>query len=327
LIAISLVAAHQLTSTQRKLISEVQRVRGADPQWVHFVQFVRDFQREYDDVVEMNTRFDNFKAVMAEASENAQRNPRAQFGVNDFSDIHPDEWRATYLGLKISNITLPKWNPKIPSKHKLPKVRDGVWCDPNTPGICTPVKDQGQCGSCWAFSATETVESNVLKGQTALSPQQVVDCDTGSQGCNGGDPRGAIDYIAGQGQEADSDYPYNAVQGSCQFDPSKAVSGTQGHGAVAVADGNEDSLKSYLMSTGTASVCVDASQWQSYSGGVMTDCGQNTDHAVQATGVDSSQNAYIVRNSWNTGWGVQGYIYIGMGSNVCNIASRVTSTG
>jgi len=317
-------------------MSSVARVRGADPQWPHFAKFVDDYQRHYHNAREVSSKFDVFKLNMMEAARLSKRNPRATFGVNQFADVHPDEFRVTHLmpasvvaKFNESRVGVPSyWDTHARQGVKI-DARTGNaaaknWCDE---GKCTSVKDQGQCGSCWAFSATETIESAILiKGSLDkgdLGPQQIVDCDTTMQGCNGGDPRQAIDYVAGApGQDTEASYPYTAQDGSCAFDPNN-VGGTTG-GAQDVSDGDENSLQEFIQSSGPPSVCVDASTWQSYTGGVLTDCGSQIDHAVQAVGIDSDSNAYIVRNSWGGGWGEAGMIRIGMGANTCLIANEVT---
>jgi len=197
-------------------------------------------------------------------------------------------------------------------------------------GATTPVKDQQQCGSCWAFSATEVIESwgFITNGAlpSPLAPEQIVDCDTNDSGCNGGDPRSAITYVNSVGgQDFESAYPYTAgggQGGSCQF-PDGSIGEAPGQ-PEDVTDGTESALQSFLMNTGPPSVCVDASSWSSYSGGVLTSCGDNVDHAVQATGISADGSYYIVRNSWNTDWGNAGFIYLATGQNTCDIASEVS---
>jgi C1A family cysteine protease len=334
--AVLLLAAVACVLAKTNVMSLVQAQRGNDPQWPHFAQFVKDFGRNYHTVAEVNAKFDVFKLNMANAARLSKKNPKATFGVNKFADVHPEEFARTHLmpreavaAMNASRKGIPSWW----STHKRHAVKinphtrvaaDVNWCDQ---GKCTPVKDQGQCGSCWAFSATETIESSMMIAGTfqgnALGPQEIVDCDSQMQGCNGGDPRQAIDWVAQNGGlDTEAAYPYTAQDGQCAFDPSQAQGKTSG--SQDVSDGDENSLQSFLQSTGPPSVCVDASSWQSYTGGVLTDCGQQIDHAVQAVGIDSSNNAYIVRNSWGEGWGESGMIRVQMGQNLCMIANEVT---
>jgi len=247
-----------------------------------------------------------------------------------------DEFRAKFL-MPAGSVQRPKALPKFfKSKAAVPSVKR----DPTTgapldvdwvaKGATTAVKDQGQCGSCWAFSATEALESaTFLSGQglPVLSPEQIVDCDTNDGGCNGGDPRSAMNYlVSAGGQDTEESYPYTAGGGQPQENCTTGTIGATLSGPQDVSDGDESALQSFLQNNGPPSVCVDASSWPSYTGGVMTDCGCQLDHCVQATGITSQFGtpAYAVRNSWNTDWGVEGFIYLAVGSNTCCIANEVS---
>ena len=196
--------------------------------------------------------------------------------------------------------------------------------------LTTPVKDQGYCGSCWAFSATEQVESDsmrTLSVSTILSPEQITQCDTTSSGCNGGWTEHAYNYVkkAG-GLESNADYPYTSYQGvtgTCKTTASKYVVTVNSYTTIS----GETSMANYMLATGPLSVCVDASTWNSYKGGIMTSCGNRVDHCVQAVGVDTSSNGYWkVRNSWGTSWGESGYIQLAYGQNTCDITNDPTYT-
>eukprot|EP01116_Phalansterium_solitarium_P005747 TRINITY_DN1770_c0_g1_i1.p1 TRINITY_DN1770_c0_g1~~TRINITY_DN1770_c0_g1_i1.p1 ORF type:complete len:443 (-),score=98.33 TRINITY_DN1770_c0_g1_i1:394-1722(-) len=147
----------------------------------------------------------------------------ARFALNKFSDMTPKEFRSVIL---MTDVPPKKGKLRVarppPGFVEAPSSWD--WRQKNA---VTPVKDQGQCGSCWAFSATETIESAwILAGnpQKILAPQQIVDCDTNDGGCNGGQPTSAFKYVQGAGgQELESSYPYQGTQGNCQFDKSKVV--------------------------------------------------------------------------------------------------------
>jgi len=278
-------------------------------------------------------RFDNYKATLVRSAELMRQNPRATFGVNKFADMSPTEFSSKYL--MPVNIT-EKYKPKNVPKWKFPDTKVPLGSVDWSNTACTPVKDQGQCGSCWAFSATETIESaNIIAGKASpsgpiLGPEQIVDCDTNDGGCNGGDPRSGMTYVqSAGGQETEDNYPYTAGQsgsgGQCAFNSGEIAEDDAG-GPVDVSDGDENALQQFLMQTGPPSVCVDASSWQSYTGGVLSSCGCNIDHAVQAVGVnaDGQANSYKVRNSWNTDWGVNGFIYLEIGSNTCCVANEVS---
>ncbi|KAF0718604.1 hypothetical protein As57867_001596, partial [Aphanomyces stellatus] len=202
-----------------------------------------------------------------------------------------------------------------------------------TTGSCVPpVRDQGQCGSCWAFSATGVSEMAhcIVTGQLyVLSEQQVTSCDTanGNGGCNGGFPWYAIDYVATNGLCLDSDWPYSSgtsgQTGSC----SKSCTKKQLSIGQSVQVSGESALATALNKQ-PVSVTVEAgnSVWQNYQGGVVTRCpGAQSDHAVIAVGYDGQ--SYKVRNSWGAGWGEGGYIRLQQGVGdvgTCNVVNSVS---
>jgi len=186
-----------------------------------------------------------------------------------------------------------------------------------------------------AFSATEGVESAwTLAGNAMinLSVQQVVSCDPNDDGCDGGDLPTAFQYIQSTGLELDSYYPYasgeSGFSGSCTFDASHVVAHISGF-EYATQNQSEKAMQVAMVGHTPLSVCVDASSWQDYSSGVVdaASCGTDLDHCVQAVGYASLTNGteyWIVRNSWATSWGIDGYIYIELGQNVCGIAEEAT---
>lgn len=337
IVALALVAA-VAAEPQEDVLTQAGRALKFDADWPAFVTFAIQHKRNYPHAHEAAARFKNFKSTLARNVELRAANPLATFGVNKFSDLSADEFRAQYLMPVNSTGRFRDGLPKFwKHKHDIPAVKrdaqgqatDVDWC---AEGYCTPVKNQEQCGSCWAFSATEVIESSMAlagQGLPVLAPQQIVDCDTAGQdqGCNGGDPRGALTYVAGAGGlDTESQYPYTGTQGaSCNM---QSPGTGQTTGPVDVGDGDENALQSFLQSQGPPSVCVDASSWSSYTGGVLTSCGCNIDHAVQATGISSQYGtpAYVIRNTWDTDWGVNGFIYLAIGSNTCCVANEVTWT-
>jgi len=217
--------------------------------------------------------------------------------------------------------------------------------DWRTHNVVTPVYDQGQCGSCWAFSATEEIESmNAMAGNGLhrLSMQQIVSCDTGGsdEGCNGGDTVTAYQYVEGAGGLTSfSSYPYTSGggnDGTCQsFTPEITITGftyaTPPCEGGACSNQNETQMQDACAANGPVSVCLVANDaWQVYTGGMFTaSCSSNyrdMNHCVQVVGYSSTQGQpyWIVRNSWNTDWGDNGYIWIPMGTNDCSIASEAT---
>jgi C1A family cysteine protease len=294
-----------------------------------FGEFQKKYGKSYATAAEQTLRFKNFQASLQRAAVSQALNPRAKFGVTKFSDLTPEEFTSRHKGFnRAAYVRPPVKNFTEPQKPHHPNFRacspDPTNYDWNSCGVITPVYDQGQCGSCWAFSATETIESYfALDGGQLdnLSMQQIVDCDTTDQGCNGGLPENAYQYVEGAGGlDPLSDYPYTAEDGTCAFNSGEVVATVTNYQSL---DG-ESGLYSQASSSsgGPVSVCVDASSWQDYQGGVLTSCGTNVDHCVQLTGYASygQSGAYwIVRNSWGTSWGQSGYIWVAIGQDLCSI--------
>jgi C1A family cysteine protease len=299
-------------------------------QWL---DFKTKYGKAYASPKEEQLRYNIFKESLARAARSQAANPKATFGVTKFSDLTPEEFTRLYKipnfdRSKFSNI--PKKNFTAPQKPNLRGCSpDPTNYDWNSCGVITGVYDQGQCGSCWAFSATETIESYfALDGGslTQLSMQQIVDCDTSDGGCNGGEPTTAYQYVeqAG-GLDPLSDYPYTGEGGSCQFNNQEVVATVTNYNSLDGESGLYQQTSS--SSGGPVSVCVDASSWQDYSGGILTQCSNNVDHCVQLTGYAqyNQQGAYwIVRNSWGASWGQSGYIWIAIGSDLCSIGDYGT---
>jgi cathepsin F len=258
------------------------------------------------------------------ADKNAKFGATTQYAVNKFADLSKAEFKELYL---MNN--LPPYAPKG-EELNLTLVDPPTTFDWRTKGACTPIKDQGQCGSCWAFSATENIESvtKISKGNLpVLGPQQIVDCDKVDYGCSGGWPHAAFDYVKKQGgQDTEQSYPYTARDGTCKFKAQTVAAKITGYNTISK---NEQTIQTALVSTAPFSVCVDAEEWSFYSGGVVTpsQCGRSVDHCVQLIGYDATKTPgyWIVRNSWGTDWGLQGLIYLQMGSDTCLIADYVTS--
>merc|ERR1712139_175939 len=187
----------------------------------------------------------------------------------------------------------------------------GATVDWTTKGAVTPVKNQGQCGSCWAFSTTGGLEGSweIATGNlVSMSEQQFVDCDTGSMGCNGGSMEGAFEWAESNAVATEDSYAYTARDGSCKSSfttaiPSGGVTGYKQVGSSA------SSLESAIQQQ-PVSVAIEADQsvFQMYSGGVITSgCGTNLDHGVLAVGINSD-GSIKVKNSWGSSWGANGYV-------------------
>jgi len=259
--------------------------------------------------------------------------------MNHYGDLLPHEFSGMMNGFRQDLKLLQGANGQKeaatfipPANVELPKNVD--WREK---GAVTPVKDQGQCGSCWSFSATGALEGQHFR-QTgklvSLSEQNLVDCSTsyGNHGCNGGLMDFAFKYIKdNHGIDTEASYPYEAVDDTCQF--KKRDVGATDVGFVDIKQGDEEALKAAVATVGPVSVAIDASQpsFQFYSEGVYDEpaCSPiNLDHGVLCIGYgvsDDGQEYWLVKNSWNTVWGDQGYIKMARNkNNMCGIASSAS---
>ncbi|CAD8168719.1 unnamed protein product [Paramecium octaurelia] len=241
---------------------------------------------------------------------NSNPNKSYSMAINQFADLTDEEFQSMYLGkptyVKTDNIELSKGN----------NLGDADWAS-----RMNPIKNQGNCGSCWTFSAVGAVEGFLIirKGfKGVLSEQQLVDCavDAG-EGCNGGNSDLALDYIAEVGSVYERDYEYTAKDGVCKVKQGKVrISGRENYGP------NEDAIKKGIQNY-PLSVSVDATYWKFYNQGVYDGACRDDfhNHAVVAVGFDYAGN-WKIRNSWGEGWGEQGHIWLKPG-NSCAVMTRV----
>jgi len=163
-----------------------------------------------------------------------------------------------------------------------------------------------------------------------LPLNKIVDCDNSDDGCNGGNPPTAYEYvISAGGQDTEASYPYTGVDGSCAFN-AKTVEANISNWKYACDEEDESTLKANVATKGPLSICVDAQNWQYYTGGIMTgwQCAwiNLLDHCVQAVGYDMTASTpyWLVRNSWSDSWGEQGYIRLSYGDNTCGLTNEAT---
>jgi len=291
-----------------------------------------EFKEKYDkyyDEEEDSKRFLFFLENLRLIDERNAIDSNRVHGITMFTDMPQDEFEKKYNQAKKPSLRSNSRNINSEIKSSASTFVD--WTGVYT----TPVKDQGYCGSCWAFSATEQVESDAMRVfgvEYILSPEQTTQCTRGAFGCGGGWTETAYAYIKGvPGLVEDVVYPYTSYMGrtgTCDVDITKAVMGLTSFTTIGgkTADEVETNMANYMLSTGPLSVCLDASSWNSYVGGIMTVCGQSVDHCVQAVGVDTSAtNGYWkVRNSWGTSWGENGFIRLAYGQNTCDITNDPT---
>jgi len=299
--------------------SAIPTLKDSEYQFL-FTKFVQEHNKAYA-AGEFFNRFNIFKSnIDYIRSENA-KNMSYTMGMNQFGDITQHEFKTQIVGgcfAGVSGDSVPTVGGRAPTP-----------IDWNAQGKVQKVKNQAQCGSCWAFAALAALESAAaIKGGAVpdLSEQQLVDCAgaEGNQGCNGGLMSQAYDYLLKfGGSQPQASYAYTGRDGACKADAGKISVKIAGHKELAA---NENALGDAL-AAGPVSVAIEADQsiFQFYRSGVLDGaCGRNLDHGVTAVGfgADSSTGYWIVKNSWGTSWGNQGYVWIRAMKNMCGITGN-----
>ena len=286
-----------------------------------------------DEVTELrrHTIWQMNKKYVDEHNANLAERLGFTLGMNEYADMDGAEFSKIFNGYLSGRSRSNTTKVFHASRASIPTSVD--W---RTKGIVTGIKNQGQCGSCWSFSATGSLEGqHALKTGTlvSLSEQNLVDCSgpEGNEGCDGGLMDDAFEYvIKNNGIDTEASYPYVARDENCRFNPSNVGATETSYTDVAHED--EEALTEAIANVGPISVAIDASHnsFQLYKSGVYyePDCSQTAlDHGVLAVGygVDGGQDMYIVKNSWGTSWGMQGYIYMSRNhDNNCGIATEAS---
>jgi len=269
----------------------------------HGIKYASEFENAYreriflENLAKINTHNSNeFKTY--------------EMGLNQFSGMTTEEFAQTYLGTIVAE-----------SSNDIESVDDAQVGDVDWvgQGAVTGVKNQGQCGSCWAFSTTGALEGLSKLGFGALesfSEQQLVDCSGsyGNQACNGGLMDNAFKFVKDHGIVHEDEYPYKAVKQTC----SKNAGPFKISGFTDIKNCND--LASAVVGR-PISVAVDATNWSPYKAGVFNNCKASLNHGVLLVGV--TDQYWWVKNSWGTSWGESGYVRLARGNTcgICNVAS------
>ncbi|KAL2328032.1 hypothetical protein Fmac_021459 [Flemingia macrophylla] len=296
-------------------------------------QWMKQYGRVYKDAAEKQKRFLIFKDnVELIDSFNAAGIKPYKLSINQFADQTNQEFVAFRNGLKKSHgLRITKQTPfKYENVTDVPTAVD--W---RQKGAVTPIKDQGVCGSCWAFStvaSTEGIYQITTGNLVSLSEEELVDCDTVDDGCNGGLMEDGFEFIIKNGGiTTEANYPYTSYNGSSGTCNKKEEAShvAQIKGYEEVPANSEEALQKAVANQ-PVSVSIDAGgdAFQFYSSGVFTgECGTQLDHGVTAVGYGSTGNGtkyWIVKNSWGTDWGEEGYIRMERGidakEGLCGIA-------
>lgn len=268
--------------------------------WAEFkTKYGKTYATPMEEAFRLMTFYKHFEKIALKKSTVSH-----QVGINHFHDLTMEEFKAKYLGYKPNTNEAKQYNTEL--LNAVPS-NDADWR--TTTGVVTPIKDQKQCGSCWAFSATGALEGVAAlfaqKPGQSFSEQQLVDCSRkyGNDGCDGGLMNQAFQFVIDNGIETEAQYPYKARDQICKskvgdFKVNHFVNvPPKSSGALAAACDKQP-----------ISVAIEADEIMDYKGGIFADkkCGDSLDHGVLLVGYTSDY--WIVKNSWGVSWGEQGYI-------------------
>ncbi|KAG5870088.1 hypothetical protein JTB14_015187 [Gonioctena quinquepunctata] len=295
--------------------------------------FKLKYSRNYENLAEEKQRFAIFNSNLLRIKEHNEKYENGlssyKMGVNRFADLTPKEFKERLTYSKGSEPTMSAKETVIDYGGNLPKEVDWV-----KKGAVTPVKDQADCGSCWTFSTTGTLEGfNFIKtGQlVSLSEQQLVDCAKDNCfGCDGGFMYKALEYVVANGIMPEKDYPYEAYDDKCRLNKSDISVRIESYENVKASD--EVELQKAVALKGPISVAIDGDPFQLYESGILDYpyCGNSIgdlNHGVLVTGYGSQEGKdyWIVKNSWGTSWGMDGYVWMTRNKeNQCGIATEAS---
>jgi len=310
-------------------LAALAAIAAASPSWKEFkTTYGKTYATETEDYFREQIYHSNVDYI----KEHNKQGFSWTLGVNEFADLTHSEFAAQYLAKPVDYSHLPVQESET-NVDALPTLVD--W---RTKNVVTPIKNQGQCGSCWSSSTTGSVEGQhalATGNLVSLSEENLVACSQaeGNEGCNGGLMTQAFEYIIkNNGIDTEASYPYTSGSGAvgkCKF--SAANVGAHITGYVSIPTGSVASLQNASATVGPISVAMDAglSSFQLYKSGVYDPKGCSAtqlDHGVLVVGYNTgaSQAYWIVKNSWGTTWGMQGYFEIAQANNECGLATAAS---
>ena len=296
--------------------------------FLKFQEFCAKYGKNYESLQEYLARFKIFRQNLRRMEDRANANAMFIEGVTKFSDLTPNEFRRTYLNLDVNVLNTIHFEEAEPILH-FGAEENFDWLE-----TLNPVKNQGSCGSCWAFSTVANLEGlyYIKYGQhKRFSEQMLVDCDTSDSACNGGLMEYTFEWIKSNGGlMLESDYAYTGKKGTCKSDSSKYAVKVTGYTKLSSDD--ETDILNYLVETGPLAIAVNADPLQNYISGIASYSKSTCDpsginHAVNLVGygVENGTKYWLVRNSWGADWGEDGYFRMLRGSGTCGINTYITS--
>lgn len=325
-IVLSLSLAYVVSSSPLNITNEVD-----------FETFKSDFKKSYSNPLEAIKRKAIFDANLKKINEYNQwaeaNGVDTRMGVNEFTDLDSTEFLKSHTGYVASTNDDDKNGFKNASFIVSPKATTAAAWDWRSSKKVNSIKNQGNCGSCWAFSITSIAETSYAikySSLPVLSEQELVDCVAKNSGCNGGDPLYAANVVLGSGLMQSYYYPYVAYKhSSCYYNSALGGVAVPKYGYRWV--GTEAGLAQVVSQTGPVAIVLYASSnFQSYKSGIFSDsacvktASSKVNHAVTIVGygTENGKDYWIVRNQWGTTWGEAGYIRLPRGSNYCALMTE-----
>jgi C1A family cysteine protease len=336
---------------QHNALTDILAVLNTEKQlWTEFVEYTGEYDKTYDTLNDQLYHYQIYKLNRGRIGDMYERNPSATYSLNWFGDIDSSEFESMHKGYIQGDIATHSLDTNgslyadtgadadtnaicatMDTTESLELAESIDWRDL---GAVTPVKNQGTCGSCWSFSATEAIEGawQIATGDlVSLSEQQLMDCSIpdGNYGCYGGIMDNAFEYVIENGGLCtEEEVPYIGASETCGTCTPTAIISS----CVDVTPNNESALKR-AVNVGPVSVAIEADQdaFQLYTGGIITStlCGTALDHGVLVVGygTDNGIDYWTIKNSWGDAWGEDGYVRIArddsnvIDGGICGIAS------